>query len=491
MFFRNLIRNLDKICKTTDPITRNYATGVTYNKVTDAIIKSFKNIVGDKNVCAENAIREQHSHDESHHPSALPDVVVFPDSVEHVSKVVKLCNENRIPILPYGTATGLEGGVNAVLGGVSIDMKNMDKVVELNPLDFDVTIQPGITREGLNSYCRDTGLWFPIDPGADCSVCGMCATSASGTNAVRYGTMRENVLNLEVVLPDGRIIHTAGKGRRARKTSAGYNLTNLFVGSEGTLGIITQATVRMHGIPEMTAVAVCHFHKIEDAVNTVIQIVSSGIPIAKCEFLDDCAIKAFNAYSDFHMTIAHSLFMEFHGTEGSVRDQYKEIMNLCEANNGHGFHGAEEAEERARIWKARHEMLYAVIAQVPGSKSYTTDVCVPVTKLTEIIVKTKQWIEQANALGPIVGHVGDGNFHCFFPVKPGDTATLKVVSGIAKQMALLSLELNGTCTGEHGIGLGKRDFLIKEVGVEGVQAMKQVKDMFDPNAVMNPGKIFF
>ncbi|CAG5128664.1 unnamed protein product [Candidula unifasciata] len=491
MFSRVLLRSLEKIFKTTGCTKRNYSPKISFNKVTDSTVKSLRDLLGEKKVFTEEAVREQHSHDESYHTSAMPDVVVFPDSVEYVSKVVAFCNTNRIPVVPYGTGTGLEGGVNAVQGGVSINMKNMDKVVEVNGLDFDVTVQPGITREALNSYCRDTGMWFPIDPGADCSVCGMCATSASGTNAVKYGTMRENVLNLEVVLPDGRIIHTSGKGRRAKKTSAGFNMTNLFVGSEGTLGIITQATVKMHGIPEKTVVAYCHFKKIEDAVDTVIQIVSSGIPVAKCEFLDDSAIKAFNAYSDYHMPVAHSLFMEVHGPEASVHHLFNEITTLCISNNGYGFTGAEQAEDRARLWKARHEMLYAVNALVPGSKSFVTDVCVPVTKLTEIIVKTKQWIDKANIIGPIVGHVGDGNFHVFFPIKPGDTTALNTVLDISKQMVLLSLALNGTCTGEHGIGLGKRKYLLQEVGEDGVSAMQQVKQALDPNGIMNPGKIFY
>ncbi|BFZ12555.1 hypothetical protein BsWGS_15595 [Bradybaena similaris] len=478
------------LTRTHNIVARNYAVPVKQASVTHTFVGSLRNIVGDQNVSTSDAVREQHGHDESHHDSSPPDVVVFAESVDHVSEVAKLCNDNRVPLIPFGSGTGLEGGVNALQGGVSLNLNKMNKIVELNSQDFDCTVQPGVMRVALNNYLRDTGLWFPIDPGADASICGMCATSASGTNAVRYGTMRENVLNLQVVLPDGRVFDTAGKGRRTKKTSAGYNLTNLFVGSEGTLGIITQATIRLYGIPEKTIAAVCHFNSVQEAVDTVVQILQCGIPMAKLEFLDDTAINAFNKYSKFNMTVANSLFLEFHGPAQGLDNQFDTVKELVEANNGFGLQVASDIDERNRLWKARHEMVYACTALIPGSRPYSTDVCVPISNLPEVIVKTKEMITEAGVHGPIVGHVGDGNFHVFFPVDHADKETFNKVTDIAKRMALLGMSLNGTCTGEHGIGLGKRDLLIKEVGDHGVEVMRQVKQAFDPNGIMNPGKVF-
>ncbi|KAH9515656.1 hypothetical protein Btru_011655 [Bulinus truncatus] len=459
--------------------------------VTSNIIDSLKTVVGNDNVSTSDAVREQHGHDESHHEVHKPDVVVFAESVDHVSRVAKLCNDNKVPLIPFGSGTGLEGGVNALSGGVTLDLTKMNQVIEVNAEDFDCTVQPGVMRISLNSYLRDTGLWFPIDPGADASICGMCATGASGTNAVRYGTMRENVLNLQVVLPDGRIIHTAGKGKRSRKTSAGYNLTNLFVGSEGTLGIITQATIKLYGIPEKTIAAVCHFNSVQEAVDTVVQIMQSGITMAKLEFLDDKAIEAFNKFSKFNMPVAHSLFLEFHGPALGLEDQFNTVKDLIDLNNGKGLQVATDEDERKRLWKARHEMLWACTALVPGSKPYSTDICVPISHLPEVIVKTKQWIVEANVLGPMVGHVGDGNFHVFFPVNHTDKETFAKVKDISNKMGYLAMELNGTCTGEHGIGMGKRHLLEKEIGPVGIQVLREVKKCFDPNGIMNPGKVVF
>ncbi|XP_059146329.1 probable D-lactate dehydrogenase, mitochondrial [Physella acuta] len=490
--FSNSISNCLKQVSKNYVTAHSFVTAITnQSKVTTKLVDKLKNIVGNPNVSTAEAVREQHGHDESHHDVHMPDVVVFAESVEHVSKVLKLCNDNKVPVVPFGSGTGLEGGVNALQGGVSLDLMKMNQIVSVHAEDFDCTVRPGVMRIALNAYLRDTGLWFPIDPGADASVCGMCATSASGTNAVRYGTMRENVLNLEVVLPDGRVIDTAGKDRRTKKTSAGYNLTNLFVGSEGTLGVITKATVRLYGIPEKTIAAVCHFKTVQAAVDTVVQILQSGIPMAKLEFLDDKAIEAFNKHSKFNMPVAQSLFLEFHGPALGLEDQFNTIKEVITMNEGSGLQIATDEDERKRLWKARHEMIYSCTALVPGSKPYSTDVCVPISHLPEVIVKTKQWIDEANVLGPIVGHVGDGNFHVFFPVNHADKETFLKVQDLHFKMAYLAMEKDGTCTGEHGIGMGKRKLLTKEFGETGIQVLKEVKKCFDPNGIMNPGKIFF
>ncbi|KAK7114731.1 probable D-lactate dehydrogenase, mitochondrial isoform X1 [Littorina saxatilis] len=459
-------------------------------KVTDGFVEDLRSIVGKANVSTAEAVRDQHGHDESYHETTLPDAVVFAQSVEHVSKVAKLCNDNVVPLIPFGSGTGLEGGINALKGGVCLDISQMKNVIEVNAEDFDCTVESGVTRGELNSYIRDTGLNFPVDPGADASVCGMCATSASGTNAVRYGTMRENVLNMEVVLADGTVLWTAGKNKRSRKTSAGYNLTNLFVGSEGTLGIITKATIRLYGIPEATLSAVVHFPSIQEAVDTTVQVMQCGVPIARIEFLDEAAIDAFNKYSKFDMKVAPSLFLEFHGSPSSVEEQKEVVEEIAKMNNGSNFKWATNADERNRLWKARHEIVYACTALVPGSKPYSTDVCVPISNLPAVIVQTKEMLKKENLVGPIVGHVGDGNFHIFFPVDHDHPEALTKIKAMSEKMSLLAMEMHGTCTGEHGIGMGKRELLEKEVGIEGLRAMQIVKNAFDPNQILNPGKIF-
>jgi len=471
---------------------RHYSAVTSYSKVTDKFVGSLKSIVGDGNVSTAEAVREQHGHDESYHPTALPDVVVHPLNTEQVSQVSKLCNDHRVPLIPFGSGTGLEGGVNALQGGVSMNVvTNMNDIVAVNAEDFDCIVRPGVYRNGLNEYLRDTGLFFPIDPGADASVCGMAATSASGTQAVRYGTMRENVLNLEVVLPDGRVINTCGDGRRTKKTSAGYNLTNLFVGSEGTLGTITQATVRLYGSPEKTIAATCHFKSVKEAVDTVVQILQCGIPMAKLEFLDDSAIDAFNKFSgEPAKPVAQSLFLEFHGPAIGLEDQFNTVKELVEMNGGADLITATDTGEIKKLWKARHEIVWGCCKLVPGSKPYSTDVCVPISALPEVLIQTKEMITKAGVIGPIVGHVGDGNFHVFFPIHPDDKETAKKCGDIAYDMALLAMKHNGTCTGEHGIGMGKRDLLVKELGEDGLEAMKMIKRCFDPNGIMNPGKVF-
>ncbi|KAM9376416.1 putative D-lactate dehydrogenase, mitochondrial isoform 2-T2 [Pholidichthys leucotaenia] len=412
----------------------------------NSVLPVLKSICGDEGVSLGEAVREQHGKDESVHRCLPPDVVVFPRCVEEVSALAKVCHTHNLPIIPFGTGTGLEGGVGAVRGGVCFSLRNMDQVLDLHPEDFDVTVEPGVTRKALNAYLRDTGLWFPVDPGADASLCGMAATSASGTNAVRYGTMRENVLNMEVVLADGTVVHTAGQGRRPRKTAAGYNLTNLFVGSEGTLGIITKTTLRLYGIPEAMVSAVCSFPSVRAAVDSTVQILQAGVPIARIE-------------------------------------------EITQSNEGSDFQWARDAETRNRLWKARHDAWYAALALRPGCKAYATDVCVPVSQLPQVILETKEDLIENKLTGPIAGHVGDGNFHCLMVVDLGDPDELHKMHLFTERLARRALAVDGTCTGEHGVGLGKRALLREEVGLSAIQVMQTLKDALDPKNLMNPGKI--
>ncbi|XP_060892286.1 probable D-lactate dehydrogenase, mitochondrial [Labrus mixtus] len=455
----------------------------------DSVLLKFRSICGEDGVSLSDAVREQHGKDESVHRCRPPDVVVFPRSVEEVSALAKVCHSHKLPIIPFGTGTGLEGGVGAVKGGVCFSLRNMDQVLDLHQEDFDVTVEPGVTRKALNAYLRDTGLWFPVDPGADASLCGMAATSASGTNAVRYGTMRENVLNLEVVLPDGTIIHTAGKGRRPRKTSAGYNLTNLFVGSEGTLGIITKTTLRLYGIPEAMVSAVCSFPSIQSAVDSTVQILQAGVPIARIEFLDDVMIDACNRFSSLSYPVTPTLFLEFHGSERSLEEQVNTAEEITQSNGGADFQWATDAETRNRLWKARHDAWYAAMALRPGSKAYATDVCVPLSRLPQIIVETKEDLIENKLTGPIAGHVGDGNFHCLMVVDPNDPEEQHRVHLFTERLARRALAMDGTCTGEHGVGLGKRTLLCEEMGPMAMRVMQGLKDALDPKNLMNPGKI--
>ncbi|XP_029641647.1 probable D-lactate dehydrogenase, mitochondrial isoform X2 [Octopus sinensis] len=457
----------------------------------DSVVEDLRSIVGKENVSIALAVREQHGHDESYHKCFPPDVVTFANSTEEVSAIAKYCNNQRIPLIPFGSGTGLEGGVNATVGGVCVDLSKMTEILDLHQEDFDVTVECGVTRRTLNSYLRDTGLWFPIDPGADASLCGMCATSASGTNAVRYGTMRENVLNLEVVLADGRIVNTAGKQRRMKKTSAGYNLTNLFIGSEGTLGIITKATLKLYGQPEKTISAVCHFPSVQAAVDTTVMTLQCGIPIARIEFMDDVMIDACNKFSNLSLNVAPTLFLEFHGAAESLDSQVETVCEIAKSNEGSDFTWATDADERNKLWRARHDMLYACLALRPGSKAYSTDVCVPISHLPEIIVETKKDIEESGMTGFIVGHVGDGNFHIALTFDPNDQNEFRMVNELANKVNKRALELNGTCTGEHGIGLGKRKLLTQELDENTIQVMKEMKKALDPNNILNPSKVLF
>ena len=437
-------------------------------------------------VSTATAVREQHGHDESYHQAAPPDVVVFPQSTEEVAQIVRLCARHRCPMIPFGTGTSLEGHVQALHGGVSIDVTGMDRVLEVNPEDLDCRIEPGVRRKQLNEYLRDTGLFFPIDPGADASLGGMAATRASGTNAVRYGTMRENVLGLTVVLADGRIVTTGG---RARKSAAGYDLTRLFVGSEGTLGVITEIRLRLHGIPEAISAAVCSFDSLAGAVDTVIQTIQCGVPVARIELLDEVQMDAVNRYSGLDYPVSPTLFFEFHGSEQGVREQVETVGAFAADNTGGEFRWATRAEDRSRLWQARHDAYYAALALRPGAQGWPTDVCVPISHLAECILETRADIDATGLLAPIVGHVGDGNFHLSFIIDPDDADELARAEGVNERMVARALDMGGTCTGEHGIGYGKIGFLNREHGSGAVSVMRQVKQALDPENLMNPGKI--
>uniref|UniRef100_A0A8C8RFW8 Probable D-lactate dehydrogenase, mitochondrial n=1 Tax=Pelusios castaneus TaxID=367368 RepID=A0A8C8RFW8_9SAUR len=453
------------------------------------LVEALQAVVGSPNVSTGLAVREQHGRDESMHRCSPPDAVVWPQDVEQVSKLAGICYHHGVPIIPFSTGTGLEGGVTAVRGGVCFNLTRMDHITALSTEDFAVTVEPGVTRKALNSYLRDTGLWFPVDPGADASLCGMAATSASGTNAVRYGTMRHNVLNLQVVLADGRVLHTAGRGRHFRKSAAGYNLTGLFVGSEGTLGLITQATLRLHASPEAMVAAVCAFPSVEAAVGCTVQVLQAGIPIARIEFLDDVMMGACNRFSGLNYTVAPTLFLEFHGTPSTVREQVRQSEEIVQLNGGSDFAWAREPEARNKLWAARHSAWYAALALRPSSKGYSTDVCVPISQLPHIVGETHRDLQESGLTGPIVGHVGDGNFHCILVHDPTDPAESQRIQEFATRLARRALALDGTCTGEHGIGLGKRHLLREEVGELGMALMQQIKTVMDPKTLMNPGKV--
>ena len=431
------------------------------------------------------AVLERFGKDESFHASVPPDAVVTPHSTEEVSRVVSLCAEHRVPVIPYGTGTALEGHVAALHGGISINMQEMNEVIEVHDEDLDVVVQPGVTRKQLNKYLHDRGLFFPIDPGADASIGGMAACRASGTNAVRYGTMRENVLALTVVMADGRVIKTA---RRARKSAAGYDLTRLFVGSEGTLGVITEITLRLYGIPEAISSAVCTFPDLDSAVATVISTIQYGIPVARIELLDEAQVDAINRYSKTDLAVAPTLFLEFHGSSRGVEEQAQVVQELAGDSGGSNFQWTTNTEERNRLWQARHDAAYACKALRPDGEIWATDVCVPISQLAECIRETQHDIRESNLVAPIVGHVGDGNFHLVLLVDKNDPEEHERAQQLHERMVMRALAMGGTCTGEHGIGYGKLDFLVAEHG-EAVSVMRAIKQALDPNNIMNPGKI--
>lgn len=455
-----------------------------HHAVDDTFIEILRGIVGDR-VSQADSVREHHGQDQSYHAPSPPDAVVFAESTGEISAIVTLCSDYNVPVIPFGTGTSLEGHFAALKGGVCIDLTHMNEILMVNQSDMDVRVQPGVTRKQLNTYLRDTGLFFPIDPGADASIGGMVATRASGTNAVRYGTMRENVLSLTVVLADGRIIRTSS---RARKSAAGYDLTRLFVGSEGTLGVITEVTLRLHGIPEAMSAAVCSFENMEGAVNTVIETIQCGVPIARIELLDEVQMDAINRYSDLNYPVAPTLFFEFHGSEAGVKEQTETVSELTDSNGGGEFQWAVHEEQRLHLWQARHDAYYACLALRPGSKGMVTDVCVPISRLAESILETQKDIEETGILAPIVGHVGDGNFHLCMVIDPENATEIEQANALNERLVLRAIAMDGTCTGEHGVGYGKTDFLTAEHG-EAVSVMRAIKNAIDPQHIMNPGKI--
>ncbi len=431
------------------------------------------------------AERRQHGRNETHFPEILPDAVLYPETTEQVATALAICNAHGCPVVPWGTGTGLEGHSLAVRGGISLDLSRMDRVLAVHAEDMDAVVQPGVTREALNTELRATGLFFPVDPGANAALGGMAATRASGTTAVRYGTMRDNVLALQVVLADGRVIRT---GTRARKTSAGYDLTGLFVGSEGTLGVITELTLRLHGQPEAISAAVCAFDDFEDAVNTVIETVQMGIPMARIEFVDEATARAFNIYAGAAMPEKPHLMVEFHGSESAVAEQAERFGEIVAEHGGSDFAWSARPEDRSRLWDMRHKAFYATLALRPGATAVVTDICVPVSRLAEAVRETRADIAASGLQGPILGHVGDGNFHAILLIEPGSAAEKDRALELAHRMAERALRMGGTITGEHGIGMGKRDLMAAEHGAAWA-VMGDIKRTLDPNNILNPDKL--
>ena len=430
-------------------------------------------------------VREHHGKDESYYPYAPPDAVVFAHSTEEVRDIINICRRHKTPMIPYGVGTSLEGHTLAINGGVCVDLSQMNKVLAIHAEDLDCTVQAGVTRKQLNEEVRHTGLFFPVDPGADATLGGMASTRASGTNAVRYGTMRENVLSLTVVTADGRIIKTA---TRSRKSAAGYDLTRLFVGAEGTLGIITEVTVRLYAVPQAISAAVCSFKDMAEAVSTVIETLQTGIPIARSEALCGLTMKAINAYSKTAYKEQPTLFLEFHGTEASVKEQVEMLQEIAGEHGCEGFEWATRPEDRTRLWSARHEAYFAGLQLKHGARAVSTDVCVPISRLTECMVETARDIAAASMPIPMFGHVGDGNFHCMILVMPDSKADLDEAKAFNDRLVNRALSMEGTCTGEHGIGSGKIASLQKELG-EAVDLMSTLKRAFDPDNLFNPGKV--
>jgi D-lactate dehydrogenase (cytochrome) len=454
------------------------------DRIHDAI-GDLKALLGERVTTAE-VIREHHSHGESYHPAALPDAVCFPKSTEEVSEILKISAKHRVPVIPFGAGTSMEAQVNAIHGGITIDMREMNKVLRISPEDLQATVEAGTPRKTLIKALENTGFTFFIDPGADATIGGMTSTRASGTTAVRYGTMRENVMALKVVLADGRVIHT---GSRARKSAAGYDLTHLFVGAEGTLGVITEVTLRLHPQPEAVGAASCNFPAIRDAVETAIETIQLGIAVARIELMDEAQVDACNRYSKTNYPVAPTLFFEFHGdSERAVEEQAKTVRELAENHRGTGFRSFTTPEERATLWKMRHEAYFANCAIRKGGKMFTTDICVPISRLADCIVESKKDVSTCSFPAPVVGHVGDGNFHMSFILDPASAAELAEAKVVEEKIIRRALEMGGTCTGEHGIGTGRKKYLLEEHGA-GLDAMRAIKQALDPDNRMNPGKM--
>ena len=451
----------------------------------EPLVTQLHDLLGDR-VSTSNSVLEQHGRGESWHPVQAPDAVCFAHSTEEVAAIVKLCAASRTPVIAFGSGTSLEGQVQAVAGGICIDLSQMNEVLEVNAEDLDCRVQAGVTRRQLNHYLRESGLFFPIDPGADTSIGGMTATRASGTNAVRYGTMRENVLALTVVTASGEIIRT---GTRSRKSAAGYDLTRLFVGSEGTLGIITEIGLRLYGLTEAISAAVVNFPDVRSAAEATMQTIQMGIPIARIEIVDSAYMKAINAYSKTDYPELDTLFLEFHGTTAGVAEQVQMFDEISREFGASGFQWAEREEDRQKLWRARHDAYYAGLAVYPGYRGYVTDVCVPISRLADCISETQADIAESGLFAPVIGHVGDGNFHSTIFIDPDDDAMLAKALELDKRMVQRAQDMGGTCTGEHGIGLGKLKHMRREHGDGTVEVMQTIKAALDPHNIMNPGKI--
>ena len=460
------------------------ATSATARPIEAAILQ-LKELLG-RRASDADAVRAHHSHGESYHPAAPPDIVCLPHTTEEVQAIVAISAAHQVPIVPFGAGTSLEGHVHALHGGICIDLRELNTILRVGPEDLDATVEAGVTRLQLSKALRNTGLMFSVDPGADATIGGMASTRASGTMAVRYGTMRDNVLGVKVVLADGRVITT---GTRARKSSAGYDLTRLFVGAEGTLGVITEVSVRLHPIPEAVSAAVCAFASIEGAVATVISTIQLGIPVARIELLDDVQMDAVNRYSKTSYQVAPTLFFEFHGDSAQhVDDQARAVDALASENGGMGFEWATRLEDRETLWRARHEALYAAVALRPGARAWTTDVCVPISRQAECIVETNQDNRGASFPISLVGHAGDGNFHLLYVIDPDRQDEIEEAQRLNDRLVLRALAMGGTSTGEHGVGYGKMKFMEAEHGPS-LDVMRTLKRALDPDNRMNPGKV--
>lgn len=456
-------------------------------EVPSALLESLQHRFG-TNLSSALAVREQHGRDESAFTTVPPPAaVVFAESTQDVQDAVKLCAAHKVPVIPYGVGSSLEGHLLAVQGGISLDLTRMNKVLSINAEDLTVTVQPGVTRKQLNDEIKSTGLFFPIDPGADASIGGMTATRASGTNAVRYGSMRENVLALEVVTASGQVIRT---GTRARKSSAGYDLTRLFVGSEGTLGVVTEVTLRIYPLPEAVSAAICSFPSIAEAVNAVIATIQLGVPIARVELIDANSVRAVNRHSKLNLREEPMLLMEFHGSPSGVKEQAETVQEIAREHNGDDFEWADTPEERTRLWTARHNAYFAAVQSRPGCRCITTDTCVPISRLADVLLESVHEADESGIPYFLVGHVGDGNFHMGYLIDPNDDAERARAEQLNHQVVSRALRVGGTCTGEHGVGLHKMGFLVEEAGEGAMAVMRTIKQALDPDNIMNPGKVF-